>query len=69
MKDLEERVMQPLGMRMLDGLKIIPVGTDERRDLAAWAFKTAAVGQTHLYTRLEPPPNVVVDRADARAGF
>jgi hypothetical protein len=75
MKLLEERVKPLLGPLMLNGLQIIPVGKDQRRDLAAWAFKVVAVGQelpgnhikpidqgarTYLYQHLEPPPNVIV---------
>jgi hypothetical protein len=75
MKSLEERVMGPLGMLMRNGLKIVPVGDDLLRDLAAWAFKTAAVAQEqpsnhirpivagargYLYGKGEPPPNTVV---------
>jgi len=74
MKLLEERVIGSLGSRIIDGLSIIPVAEDERRDLPAWAFKTAAVGQymsgipikpivagaRGYYTRGEPPPNTVV---------
>jgi len=74
MKSLEERVKVPLGNLMRHGLQIIPAGDSVRRDLAAWAFKTAAVGQEmpdvdikpigldarrHLYRTGEPPPNVV----------
>jgi hypothetical protein len=75
MKSLEEQVMGPLGSLMRNGLKIVPVGDVVRRDLATWAFKTAAVGQelpsnhikpidasarSYLYARGEPPPNTVV---------
>jgi hypothetical protein len=74
MKDLEERVMGTLGPMMRSGLTIVPVG-NRLRDLAAWAFKTAAVGQElpsntlkpivadarrHVYAKGEPPPNTTV---------
>jgi hypothetical protein len=75
MKALEERVMQPLGWLMRNGLQIVLPIDSIRRDLAAWAFKTAAVGQElpsnhlkpivagargHVYAKGEPPPNTVV---------
>ena len=75
MKSLEERVIGPLGSLMRNGLTIVPTSDAVRRDLAAWAFKTAAVGQelpsnhikpidlsarSYLYARGDPPPNTVV---------
>jgi hypothetical protein len=75
MKDLEERVMGPLGWMIRNGLQIVLPVDSIRRDLAAWAFKTAAVGQelpsNHIrpivagargfvYAKGEPPPDTVV---------
>jgi len=74
MKALEERVRDTLAGMMRNGLTIVPVG-GVLRDLAAWAFKTAAVAQelrgntlkpivagarAYLYANGEPPPNTTV---------
>jgi hypothetical protein len=74
MKDLEDAVIPTLSVLARTGTSIIVAG-DSLRTLAAWAFKTAAVGQElppntlkpigagargYLYTKGEPPPGTTV---------